>query len=456
MRILKSIHSLALVCAGSLALVGCGSGDYTPKQDEKSLTYSDDCFWVGPYIKEDPKSNIAYPDTGATYWHAGYTLPEGASLKLKGEFPYARYMSLNSYRADASPAYAMADNGIVPDQGSINPFVQDANRMNEFRDYELSIEQGMAPETIPDNTLYDSVNTGEKSVLVYRVYVPNQGKDMKGGVSLPQAELTLENGDVLTGGEACEALASDTDLLPIPKVPDITYAQLRGLGNPAQNSLIEENGKQTVKWKAAYNAVYTNQCSFLGQCAPNPERQVNWYANLDNQYVSAFLDNTIKPVVVIRGKLPDIPATLNGVDTYDESTAELRYWSICQNEYYSQKVEACLYDEQVTIQPDGKYLIVTSKAADKPSNVSAECGIDYLPWSEAGDGFAIVDGKQNNEQDALVLVRNMLPVNGFDQAVQNTQTPGDEETVMGEYLPTAEYFTKEEFEALGCNAYSSL
>jgi len=456
MRLKKSVQSLALICAGSLALVGCGSGDYTPNPEEKDLVANSDCFWVGPYIKEDPKSNIAYPDTGATYWHAGYTLPEGASLKLKGEFPHARYMSLNSYRADASPAYSMADNTIVSDQGSINPFVQDADRNSAFRNYELMIEQGTAPEVIPDNTLYDSVNAGEKSVLIYRVYVPNQGKDMKGGVALPKVELTLANGSVLSGVEACEALASDTDLLPIPKVPAGTYAYLRGSGNPAQNSLIEENGKQTVKWKAAYNAVYTNKCSFLNQCEESPERQVNWYANLDNQYVSAFLDNTIKPVVVIRGKLPEIPATLNGVNTYDESTAELRYWSICQNEYYSQKVEACLYDEQITIQPDGRYLIVTSKEEDKPSNVSSECGIDYLPWSEAGDGFAIVDGMENNEQDALILVRNMLPVNGFNQAVQNTATPGDEEAVMGEYLPTAEYFTTEEFEALGCNAYSSL
>jgi hypothetical protein len=445
---LKWVKATALALS-TLSLIGCGS-------DDESIVAVDDCFWVGPYIKEKPESNIAYPDTGATYWHAGYTLPEGASLKLTGEFPYARYMSLNSYRADASPAYAMVDNAIVPNQGSVNPFVQDASRTGDHREYELSIKQGSAPETIADNILYDSVSAGEKSVLVYRVYVPNQGQDMKGGAALPKAELTLANGDVLTGTQACETLSSDTDLLPIPKVPASTYAYLRSTGNPAQNSLIEENDKQTVKWKAAYNAVYTNQCSFLGQCAENPERQVNWYANLDNQYVSAFLDNTIKPVVVIRGTLPEIPATLNDVDTYDERSAELRYWSICQNEYYSQKVEACLYDEQITIQPDGKYLIVTSKAADKPSNVGSECGIDYLPWSEAGDGFSIVDGQQNHTQDALILVRNMLPVNGFDQAVQNTATPGDESSVMGDYLPTAQYFTQAEFEALGCDAYSSL
>lgn len=447
---LKWVKATALALS-ALSLIGCGSED-----ESLAGISNEDCFWVGPYIKENPESNIAYPDTGATYWHAGYTLPEGASLKLNGEFPYARYMSLNSYRADASPAYAMADNAIVSNQGSVNPFVQDASRTGEHREYELSIKQGTAPESIADNTLYDSVNAGEKSVLVYRVYVPNQGLDMKGGVALPKTELTLANGDVLTGAQACEALASDTDLLPIPKVPAATYAYLRSTGNPAQNSLIEANDKQTVKWKAAYNAVYTNQCSFLGQCEANPERQVNWYANLDNQYVSAFLDNTIKPVVVIRGTLPEIPVTLNGVETYDERSAELRYWSICQNEYYSQKVEACLYDEQITIQPDGKYLIVTSKAADKPSNVGSECGIDYLPWSEAGDGFSIVDGQQDNVEDALILVRNMLPVNGFDQAVQNTATPGDESTVMGDYLPTAQYFTQAEFEALGCDAYSSL
>jgi hypothetical protein len=62
----------------------------------------------------------------------------------------------------------------------------------------------------------------------------------------------------------------------------------------------------------------------------------------------------------------------------------------------------------------------------------------------------------NHSGDGLLVVRNMLPSAGFDKAVQNTATPGDEATVMGEFLPTAEYFTKAEFEALGCDAYNSL
>ena len=50
----------------------------------------------------------------------------------------------------------------------------------------------------------------------------------------------------------------------------------------------------------------------------------------------------------------------------------------------------------------------------------------------------------------------VMPMNGFDQAIQDTQKPGDEAEVLGEYLPSIEYFTTEEFEALGCDAYNAL
>ena len=45
----------------------------------------------------------------------------------------------------------------------------------------------------------------------------------------------------------------------------------------------------------------------------------------------------------------------------------------------------------------------------------------------------------------------MLPSSNFHNAIQNTQKPGDESQVIGDYLPDATYYTKEEFEALGCN-----
>ena len=55
--------------------------------------------------------------------------------------------------------------------------------------------------------------------IVYRVYVPDKGRDLTGGVGLPEAELQLADGTVLSGADACAALQVTDTLLPDP-VPD--------------------------------------------------------------------------------------------------------------------------------------------------------------------------------------------------------------------------------------------
>ena len=404
------------------------------------------CFWGGPYSIDNPESNFAYPDTGATYWHAKYSLPKDATLKLKGEYPSARYMSFNSYRQDASPAFALKDKDIIANMDSINPFIQGAQRNSNKRGYEIELANGEAPIIPLNNTLYDYAQDNGESLLLYRVYVPDKGRDSTGGVGLPTPELTLGNGQVLTGQAVCDTLKSDQALIKIPFVPEQTYANLRQ-NNPA---------KQNPVWRAVYNIQFSLRCGFLGQCDGNPVRQVSFYANLDNQYVGTYIDRDIKPIAVIRGKIPKVPSTVNGNEVFDESDAQVRYWSMCQNEYYSQKVTGCLYDEQVTINPDGYYTIATSLPSDRPNNVTEECGVGYLPWSAQGDGFSIIPGRQDNKTDGLLLMRNMLPAADFDNAIQNTSVPGDEVEVLGEFLPNVKYFTKAEFEALGCDAYKSL
>lgn len=113
------------------------------------------CFWNGPYVKENPAANFAYPDTGAAYWTAEYSLPEGATLKLDGDFPYSRYISYNSYRSDGTPADVVADNTIVPEQGAVNPFVNGNPRQGQHRGYQIEVAAGSAPEERVENTLYE-------------------------------------------------------------------------------------------------------------------------------------------------------------------------------------------------------------------------------------------------------------------------------------------------------------
>ena len=80
-------------------------------------------LWVGPYdIDINPELNIAFPDTGAAYWSAKLTIPEGATLELLCQFAHARYLSINAYdMVSGAPTDALHDVQIEPDPGSGAP-----------------------------------------------------------------------------------------------------------------------------------------------------------------------------------------------------------------------------------------------------------------------------------------------------------------------------------------------
>ena len=108
MKTIKSKLTLA-ISFSVFFLGGCLSDN-----DDKTIVEIDDeivdvrelitesCAWQGPYVKENPVTNIAYPDAGALYWSLKGVLPEGATLRLKGKYPQARYFSFNSYKMDGT------------------------------------------------------------------------------------------------------------------------------------------------------------------------------------------------------------------------------------------------------------------------------------------------------------------------------------------------------------------
>jgi len=401
-------------------------------------------------VKEREGFNFAYPDSGAIYWSAAYRLPEeGAYITLEADFPFSRYMSYNSYRADTSPAQSLTDRDIKPEAGSILPFVEGNSRNNPNRRYVVSVLPGEPlpeGEPIESNTLYDATAAeGEEAVLLYRNYVPNDGTDETGGVGLPRVTLHLPDGSIVQGEEACEALLVGTEALSIPLTPANIYESHRDNFEPAQNP---------PAFRATYGIPFLLQCDFRGDCSNSPERNTRFYANADNQYLYSMLNRENGEVTVIRARLPEVPATLDGQAFFSEG--ELRYWSLCQNEFYSQEVKECLFDEQVTVNPDGFFTIVTSKPEDRPDNANEDCGVGYLPWPDNGDGFSYTEGRTDDLDASMLILRNMLPAGDFEEAIQKTSVAGDEAEVMGEYLPRASYMSRVEFEELGCDPYRAL
>ncbi len=417
-----------------------------------------DCFWTAGAINGG-KRNIAYPDGGANYWVATYVLPPGATLQLTGRFPHARYASVHAYDDLGAIQDAIADYQITPDRGSANPFRTGVPRTATRRSFTVTLARGSLPAPPDPNqrsngparnvlrTLPPTSTTGVTRVA-WRVYVPDRGRDLRGGVALPQPRLTLPDGRVLTGKAACNALTSQQvqGRFPDPSALLLTQAQYEALRYKANVAPYFPAEPRPV-WRVQYNRAYLLALYTPGVIPPSTTKggQSGFFPNLHNQYIRAALNRKLGKVFAVRGRMATTPSTYDG-DRFLRP-AQLRYQSFCMNEsVLTTRVMDCVYDEEIPLAKGRRYLVVTSRAEDRPRNATRTCGVAWIRWSPRGDG--------GRDRDfGWLQIRTMLPSPTFRNAVQDTKTPGDERAVLGAYFPKSTYYdTKAAFERLGCPA----
>lgn len=134
-------------------------------------------------------TNVAYPDTDATYWTMPFDSTTSAEMRITGQFPAARFMSFTAYDAEGGDAVALIDEDIVPASGS-NPFTPEGAGSSGGT-YALTV---VGPSGTPGaNTLVLPTAVGW---VLLRVYVPDEDLDRNGGVPLPQIVLVDANGSV--------------------------------------------------------------------------------------------------------------------------------------------------------------------------------------------------------------------------------------------------------------------
>ncbi len=459
-----ALGAVALVAAAACGSSGGdggggeGAGATTTTGVTTPVPPSESCFWSDAVTAA--ANNTQYPDSGAAYWFSSYTLPEGATLRLHGVYPHARYASFNAYGPDPDtgvdgvPVAAVADVDLAPDEGSSNPFVVGADRTVAARAYTLDVvaagEAGGAGAG-SGSTVLDGGAAEQQ--LIYRVYVPDDGRDVTGDGGLPEAELVLGDGTVLTGEDGCAELGVDTELHTegLPSLDEATYRDLVALGDPATHPAFDP-----VEWHAFFNTRHALLSTFYAHTAQEPAlagvdatEVGGFYSNADNAYVVAAVNRLLGPdpdghnLLVLEGTAPTTPATFDGEPTMGEG--EVRYWSLCQNESpVTTRVSGCLYDEQVPTDEEGRYTIVLGLPEDRPDNATEECGVAWLDWGP-GDGVS-------RETAGTLLLRNMLPADDFAAAIQRVDAPGEEAAVLGEHLPTGTYVTPDGFADRGCPA----
>ena len=424
----------------TLAVAGVATILAPPTPAQADLPRLVGCSWPTKFATD--ANSIAFPDSAASYWASVVRIPTGGHVEISGRYPHARYFSVTTYSATTQSVDGLYDTAIGPDDGGVNPYLPGADRTSAHRDFTVRLVDGAAPRAgRPDNTLYTTSADGLRTsppglaIVVWRVYVPDDGADQAGGVPLPNL-VAVEAGGARRTLEPCPGAAPtavDTG------ISDLGRAPTAAVTDPAGTYGDDPPGWEKFTGLAQAVADGVARRTVGGQViGPLADRfgDGGFFDNPDNKYVVSNADAGFGPVLVLRGRAPTAPRTADGTPTM--GTGQVRYWSICTEDLPTTGYLGCAHDEEIPVDEFGYYTIVISAVDARPSTANTECGVTWLP---AG-----------GRQQTMVLLRNMLPDPSFPASVQRA-TPGQEKATMGHYLPVGRYYqSAAAFDRLGCGS----
>jgi len=413
--VLRRLTLAALVAA----LAAAGSA-------QASTVVLPDCAWQ---LRSDPVAvNALYPDQDAVYYIAYLPAPPaGVSYRIRGRFPHARYTSFVSY--NGLPMDALSDVDIAPDAGSTNPFIAGADRTATKRSYTVKL---VTAATEPGALYVGGGQLGTPApafYVFYRIYVPDRGRGLRGGVPLPRIVADAPgDGELDLDLASCDDARTALDAAPLPGAQE-QYAQasVPATGLPALRS---DTSPPTWTVESGLTAAALDGAGQGDLVSGGPG------SNPHNRYLAAAVSRALGEVIVIHGRAPTTPPTINGEKKMRRG--DLRYWSFCQNSRTTRYV-ACLSDSNVVRDAprgspgDRDFTIVISDPAYRPATAR-----NWLPFGP--------------EPEGQVLYRHMLPSAAFfPYSVQGVASSGvPVQQAMGEYYPRAVYCTAAQFDKDAC------
>nr|MBV6628848.1 hypothetical protein [Oceanococcus sp. HetDA_MAG_MS8] len=395
-------------------------------------------------------TNVAFPDESAKYWVAILPHVPGARLRIDGRFGHMRYFSFNVYDPLLRPVDALADEELLANDNLDNPFINPKAPLGGG--YTAYLEFTAKPEQPAPNTLYSgAIPSGDNALpnpvgtaIFYRSYVPEAGFAFDGGVGLPV--LTLETTD---GAQELVPFA-DCDEPAVPtlggNVPDPGLnGVLLGLDLPDELlGLINFPTAVMPPRSQVFYGLPTTLLNIAGNLLGIPLGEQpsglplsgggGFLSNIHNAYISVPFSRYFGSHYMVRARAP----SWRGAPGLTWNQEQMRYWSVCQNEFATQRFVACARDDQTAIDEQGFFTVMVTDPADRPQWATRENGITWLPWGPFPDG--------------LIIYRHMLPNPGFDQAIQNVPQGTAIEEVMADYQPVGAYCYPEQLEQAPDNA----
>jgi hypothetical protein len=322
------------------------------KKDENSMIQ----YW---FDNIGSRTDLAFlPDSAANYFTYSFTRKKGdpAIIKLKGEFPYARYFSYNIYDTEERTSLgSLVDTKIEPITGHFNPFRTFSQ--NTSRTYEIIIAPNNLNLESYNNVLsYDDAI--ENITIMIRVYMPEE--DVYGKVGYP----------------AIEAFDGNTEVsMPVPSPLELDFNTFNGVINRIAGFLpitqLLKNPDSTFFFK------------FSG---------AGLFQNFDNTYLFTPIELVQNRVLLFRFIPPTFVSNLSEIPD-----ADVRFYSFGLGDYKTYNYKTMI-DEQFKISDDGYVYVVIARpdieVMEKAKN------INFMPWPE------------QLKKEGILIYRNLL-VNEF-------------------------------------------
>ena len=143
-------------------------------------------------LKGDGEVLGAYPDLFSNYWEYTYDMTDypDVALRIKGQYPHARYFSFSFYNDETGSAIGgINDYEMTSDPGDDNPFVVTSSKDNYFTLYVVpaSMEESKIAK-LPSKNVRKVTAGVRRLAICIRHYLGtdvNGVKDEYGGVELP-------------------------------------------------------------------------------------------------------------------------------------------------------------------------------------------------------------------------------------------------------------------------------
>ena len=372
------------------------------------------CAWRN--ISSAARGNMAYPDGAAASWTSYIYARQGLLLHIRGDFPYARFMSFTVQPVTLSPNGGVTfsssglahlqDMQIAPDAGSVNPFRPGGKRVATPRRYGLWVRFHAPQARSPGNTLF-AASTG-LSALTYRIYAPDKGRDALGGVPLPTIDKVMVRGD---GG-----------------APAIIHVPLCAPIVPLRATALVKQLAATV---AGWPAGAWHPSSADAPTTPDS----------GHDYGALVVHLARQPgLVVVRFKAPSFAHTYSGGAITGHE--QVRYWSLCAYDLTSGRLAGCVDDYQANLDRQGFATIVIGAANQQPLSAGALARANWLTIAAVGQ--------------AVLIYRQLLGAPDFHQFVDLTASSAVAmHAHMGAYYPTIVSCVLPQWTATRCSAHAS-